>query len=207
MKRMFVILSLFISTIAIATPSDDLRHAIIMSNLKEVLQLLPSVSEKASFIQLADEILNKRYVDYEAHRVVPQISFPMAFCFAAGLTAYLACMRKFNAYGLNSKFISLSKFGLEILQAMLTNPEICKNLPIEGPIDLAPVSETLNQAEKRLNIAHILSKVGIAAGAGLLATSAWLGFRNMQNLHDLYMNALEIKYALTTAETSVPAVM
>ena len=88
MKRMFVILSLFISTIAIATPSDDLLQACnnFMSNLKEVLQLLPSVSEKASFIQLADEILNKRYVDYEAHRVVPQISFPMAFCFAAGLT-------------------------------------------------------------------------------------------------------------------------
>ena len=134
MKSFASISCLLISTIVVATPSDDLRHAIITSDLKQALCLLPLIpdQEKASFVQLADEILNKRHVDYEAHRVVPQISFPMAFCFTAGLTAYLACLRKFNTYGLNSKLISVPKFVLARIQNILDDPNVRRQLESNG---------------------------------------------------------------------------
>ena len=130
MKSFAAISCLLIYTCVAATPSDELRHAIITSDLKQVLSLLPLLpdQEKASFVQLADEILNKRHVDYEAHRVVPQISFPMAFCFTAGLTAYLACLRKFNTYGLNSK----PKFVLARIQDILDDPNVRRQLESNG---------------------------------------------------------------------------
>lgn len=208
MRRILAISCVLSFTIATATPSDDLRHAIITSNLKEVVKLLPSISEqeKATFVQLADTILKNRYHDYyEVHRIIPKVSFPMILCLATGIATCFGFSVKAAIYKFKTMFFPLEKVSLQVIQVMLKDPGIREQLQIAGAVDLTPAFVAVNQAETSANISRILSKMGIAAGAGLIATSVWLGFRNMQNLHDLYTNALEIKYTLAQETPSAAA--
>lgn len=204
MKRFLAISCLCACSIVTATPSDDLRQAIINSNLKQVLKLLPSIpeEEKDSFVQLAQEVIDKSKKEYKAYRNIPPISFSTLMTFAVGLTTYLGCTQKDSSYGLSSNFVGLEIMAIESVQKFLNDPEIQQQvtqksgIPLQINIDLSNYLENLHKTETNIFISHLINKVGIAAGIGLMVASVWRAFRDKKKLHDAYSNALEIKYAL-----------
>jgi hypothetical protein len=210
MKHLFLLSCSLVCSLAQATVSDDLRHAIIDSDIKKVLELLPSFSEqdKSSFVQLAQEILDKRAKDYEAYRIVPPISLPVTATFAAGFATYLYCSQRNNLFNMNLAFNNFMQMFYNLASAVVGRQDIRNHL-LENGVPL-PSQETFvaalaeaKQDEKMLNLMYKLNKVGIVAGMGLIATSVWLMFHDQQHVHDIYMSALEIKYLLATPQNAI----
>jgi hypothetical protein len=206
MKCLLPLLGLFVYSIH-ATTADDLRHAIIDSNVQQVIQLLPSFSEqdKNSFIPLAQEILTKRAKDYETYRMIPQFTFPVVATFGAGIATYLHCHSK--SFTLNTILLEIQKIGLSCLQELDKNQilkeKIVRELNLNLPSDFVQTcAKQTAKDELKLGFSSIINKIGILTGIGLVATSVWLLFQNQQHIHDAYMNALEIKYLLTTSQNA-----
>lgn len=204
MKHFFLFSFSLVCSLAHATTTDDLRHAIMNSDVKQVLQLLPSFSEqeKNSFLPLAQEILTQRARDYEAYRIIPKISFPVVATGSIGLAAYFHCASKRFSYTLAKILILIKRFGLYILPELAKDPNFRAKL-LEAGFELNITSDFLSssynkveQDELNLDISQAFNTLGIVAGVGLVATSVWMLFHSQQQVHDTYMHALEIKYLL-----------